>query len=69
MTTDSMKKLITNNAAIWAIATIASVILPFVTDSLTDGRSDFLRLFGHAAPLFVGMFISSLALTKAVQLK
>jgi hypothetical protein len=65
MTTDANKKLVTNNAAIWVVAIMASVILPFVTDSMTDGRSAFLRLVGHAAPLIAGMFFSTIALNRA----
>jgi hypothetical protein len=67
MTTDSNKKLVSINALIWTIATLASVILPFVTDSLTDGRSAFLRIFVHAAPLIAGMFISSISVANAVR--
>ncbi|AMV22482.1 hypothetical protein [Planctomyces sp. SH-PL14] len=67
MTTDSNKKLVSINALIWAVATMASVILPFVTDSLTDGRSAFARIFVQAAPLIAGMFISSISVAKAVR--
>ncbi len=59
------KKLVSTNSAIWTVATLASVILPFVTDSLTDGRSAFLRVATHAAPLIGGMFLSSVALSRA----
>jgi hypothetical protein len=67
MTSDTTKKIVSINAAIWASATLASVILPFVTDSLTQGRSAFLRIVAHAAPLFVGMYISSISLARATQ--
>jgi hypothetical protein len=64
MTTDSTRKLISTNAAIWAASTLASVILPFVTDSMTDGRSAFLRVGAHAAPLLAGMFLSTITLSR-----
>ena len=67
MTSDMTKKLVSTNAAIWAVATLASVILPFVTDSLSDGRGAFLRLMAQAAPLMIGMFISSISLARATQ--
>lgn len=65
MTSDTTKRAVSINAAIWAAAILASVILPFVTDSLTEGRSAFLRILTHVAPLMVGMYVSSISLAQA----
>ena len=65
MTSETTRKLVSLNAVIWAVATLASVILPFVTDSLTEGRSAFLHVAAHAAPLIAGMFISCASLSRA----
>lgn len=67
MTPDTARKIVSTNAAIWAAATLASVILPFVTDSLSQGRSAFLHVAAQAAPLIVGMYISSISLARASQ--
>jgi len=67
MTSDTAKRAVSINAAIWAAATLASVILPFVTDSLSNGRGNFLRLIAQAAPLMVGMYVSSVSLARGFQ--
>ena len=67
MTTKSEKrKLIATNAAIWTAGILASFILPMVTDSMTEGRSAFLRMIAHTFPLFCAMLVSTSVISKAV---
>lgn len=64
MTQAQAKRLISTNAMIWAIAAVASVVLPFIGDSLTEGRGQFLRLLMHGSPLFIGLYVSTALLSK-----
>ena len=66
MTKPQLTKLIATNAGIWTLATLASVILPFVSDSMTDGSGQFLRLIMHAGPLMAGLWASSALLGKSL---
>jgi hypothetical protein len=66
MTKPALKRLISINAGIWGLATLASVILPFVADSLSSGEGKFLRLVMQAGPLLAGLWISSAFLGKAL---
>ncbi len=59
------KKLAAQNAAMLAVAGLASFVLPMITDSLTDGRSNFLRMMAHMIPLLVVIPISSQFVAKA----
>ena len=66
MTNIDKKKLLTRNAAIWAGGILASVVLPFVTDSLSDGPGAFLRLMAHVFPLLAAIWISNSAISSAI---
>jgi hypothetical protein len=66
MTKSQQKKLLSTNAGIWAVATLLSFVLPLVTDSLTAGRSGFLRAFVHAFLLIAGMFFANAAISRAI---
>ncbi|MCA8992138.1 MAG: hypothetical protein KDA69_03275 [Planctomycetaceae bacterium] len=52
------KRLLATNAAIWAIAALASFILPRVAASLVDGSGNFLIAMAQAGPLLVGLLAS-----------
>ena len=66
MTSSEKKKLIGTNAAIWSIAILASFILPFIADSMSAGSAKFLQVICFAIPLFVGMAISSVVISKSI---
>jgi hypothetical protein len=66
MTETTKKKLITTNAAIWAVGILASFILPLVTQSLSDGPGNFLQVLAQVGPLIVAMFLSTAALNRSV---
>jgi hypothetical protein len=66
MTRNEQKRLLSTNAGIWAAATILSFVLPLVSDSLTSGRSAFLRAFLHAGLLICGMLFTSFVIRKAI---
>ncbi len=66
MTSGQKKKLIGTNAAIWAIAILASFILPFIAESVSTGSAKFLQVLCFALPLIVGMFISSVVISKSI---
>ncbi|MDA8745455.1 hypothetical protein N9N28_12545 [Rubripirellula amarantea] len=58
--------LIASNAALLTAAMLASFVLPLITDSITEGRANFLRMLAHTFPLFVAIAFSSLLINKAV---
>ncbi|AMV31249.1 hypothetical protein VN12_03960 [Pirellula sp. SH-Sr6A] len=66
MTSGQKKKLIGTNAAIWSIAILASFVLPFIAESVSTGSAKFLQVLCFALPLIVGMFISSMVISKSI---
>lgn len=66
MTRQQQAQLLVRNAAIWGVATILALLFPFVTDSLTEGRSAFLRTFLPLGLLIVGMQTSNALIRKAI---
>ncbi len=66
MTSSQKKKLIGTNAGVWAIAILASFILPFIAESLSSGSAKFLQVLCFALPLIIGMVISTVALNKSI---
>jgi hypothetical protein len=66
MTSSEKKKLLGTNAGIWAIAILASFILPFVAESLSSGTAKFLQVMCFALPLIGGMAISSIVIGKSI---
>jgi hypothetical protein len=66
MTSSDKKKLVGTNAAIWTVAILAAFILPFIAESLSDGSAKLLQVICFAFPLFVGMAISSVVISKSI---
>lgn len=67
MNESEKKKLIGANAAIWAGATLISVIATYVTESAyEEGRGEFLKLMAHAFPMFIGLALSTAILGKVL---
>jgi hypothetical protein len=66
MTSSQKKRLLGTNAGIWAIAMLASFILPFIAESLSSGPAKFIQVLCFALPLIVGMMISTVAISKSV---
>lgn len=66
MTAAQKKKLIGTNAGVWAIAILASFILPFIAESLSSGPATFLKVLCFAVPLLVGMVISTIVINKSI---
>ena len=66
MTKNEQKKLLSTNAGIWVAATLLSFVLPLVSDSLTSGRSAFLRAFLHTGLLIAGMITATATIRKAI---
>jgi hypothetical protein len=66
MTSSQKKKLIGTNAGVWAIAILASFILPFIAESLSSGGAKFLQVLCFALPLIIGMVISTVVINKSI---
>lgn len=66
MNATEKKNLIGANAAIWAVAILTSFTLPLVTDSLVDGRGDFLRMHTHVFPLVAAMGVLCSVISKSI---
>ncbi len=66
MTISEKKKLIGTNAAIWVVAILAAFILPFIAESISSGTAKFLQVLCFAIPLFAGMAISSMVISKSI---
>ncbi|MEZ6058478.1 MAG: hypothetical protein R3C01_17390 [Planctomycetaceae bacterium] len=66
MTSTDKKKLINTNAFVWATSILVSFVLPMVTDSLTEGRSQFLRAITHVAPLIAAMWITTSLIDRSI---
>jgi hypothetical protein len=66
MTSSQRKKLIGTNAGVWAIAILASFILPFIAESLSSGSAKFLEVLCFALPLIIGMAISTVVINKSI---
>ena len=66
MTSSQKKKLIGTNAGVWAIATLASFILPFIAESLSSGSANFLKVLCFALPLIIGMVMSTVVINKSI---
>ncbi len=66
MTASEKKKLMATNAGVWAISILASLILPFIADSLAVGSAKFIQLICFAFPLILGMAMSTLVINKAI---
>lgn len=66
MTASQKKKLIGTNAGVWAVAILAAFILPLIGESLSSGSAKFLQVLCFAAPLIVGMVISTMLINKSV---
>lgn len=66
MTKSEKKKLIGNHAATWSVAILASFILPFVGESMTDGRSHFIKVLMQIMPLMAALWFASVQLNKAI---
>ncbi|NNE00715.1 MAG: hypothetical protein HKN47_25650 [Pirellulaceae bacterium] len=66
MNSDAKKKLIGTNAVIWTTAMLVSFVLPFITDSITDGDANFLRAMSHVFPLICGLIFSNSIINKSI---
>ncbi|MFO0882753.1 MAG: hypothetical protein U0894_00955 [Pirellulales bacterium] len=66
MTSSQKKKLVRTNAGVWAIAILASFILPFIAESLSSGSAKFLQVLCFAVPLVVGMVISTMVINRSI---
>ena len=66
MTSSQKKKLVGTNAGVWAIAILASFILPFIAESLSSGPAKFLQVLCFALPLIIGMVISTVVINKSI---
>ena len=66
MTKFEKKKLIGTNAGIWTIAILAAFIMPFIAESISSGPAKFLQVLCFAIPLFAGMAISSVVISKSI---
>lgn len=66
MTSSQKRKLIGTNAGIWAIAILASFVLPFIAESLSAGVANFLKVLCFALPLIIGMGMSTMVIHKAI---
>ena len=66
MTSLQKKKLIGTNAGVWAIAILASFILPFIAESLSSGSAKFLQVVCFAMPLIMGMVLSTVVINKSI---
>jgi len=66
MTSLEKRKLIAINAGVWAIAMIASFILPFIAESLSSGSAKFLQVLCFAMPLIGGMMVSTAVLDQSI---
>lgn len=60
------RKLVAINAAVLAAASLASFVLPLITDSLTEGRGKFLHAMVHVFPLICAMAFSCYLMGKAI---
>ena len=60
------KKLVQTNAAVLTAGMLASFVLPMITDSITDGRGNFLRAMAHIFPLICAMAFSCSLLGKYI---
>jgi hypothetical protein len=58
MNSSSRTKLIATNAAVLAIAALATFALPAIAESLTDGRAKFLIAMAQVAPILCAIPIS-----------
>ena len=66
MTKHEQRQLLIRNAGIWVAATLLSVVLPMISDSLTEGRGTFLRLMLHVGPLLAAMQVANTVTSKAL---
>jgi|GEM_PF-1754204 len=66
MTSSEKKKLIGNNAALWAASMLMSFVLPMVGESLTAGRGAFLKVLLQMMPLLGALFLSTILLSKGI---
>ena len=66
MTSTQKMKLIGTNAAVWAIAILASFILPLIAESFSTGSAKFLQVLCFALPLIAGMYISSMVIYRSI---
>jgi hypothetical protein len=57
------QRLISTNAAIWAIAILAAFILPHIAASISSGPAKFLKVICFAFPLIAGMVLSTLVIS------
>lgn len=60
------KKLIASNAGILVVEILVSFVLPMIGDSMTEGRSAFLRMILHVFPLIVSMSASTAIINKSI---
>lgn len=60
------KKLIASNAGILVVGILVSFVLPMIGDSMTEGRSAFLRMILHVFPLIVSMSASTAIINKSI---
>jgi hypothetical protein len=54
------------NEAVWAVAILASFILPFIAESLSSGSAKFLQVLCFAMPLIAGMMISTAVINQSI---
>lgn len=66
MTLMQKKKLVVTNAVIWSIAILASFLLPFIAESLSSGPAKFLQVLCFAAPLVIGMVLSTVVINTSI---
>ncbi len=58
MNNETRKKLVVVNAAVLALAGLASFVLPMVAESITTGPANFLVAMAQVVPIFVAIPIS-----------
>ena len=58
MNNNPRKKLVAKNAAVLAVAALASFALPKIAESITDGPANFLIAMAHVFPILVAIPVS-----------
>ena len=65
MNNDARKKLVATNAAVLALAALASFALPKIAESITDGPANFLVAMAQIFPILVAIPISCSLIAKS----
>ncbi len=66
MTKQAQQQLIIRNAAIIGAETLLSFVLPMISDSITEGRGNWIRAVLHVGPLLAAIQIVTAATSKSL---